>query len=116
MLFSILIRGLFENRGNPNGLFAMQMICSNLYGVNANMEVDLKNRPIYIGVRQCSEAVSDGKAERAYVARDADAHVREPFEALCKQMLVPVAYFDTKQQLGRACGIDVGAACAVVFI
>ncbi len=80
------------------------------------MEGDLKNRPIYIGIRQCSEAVSAGKAEKAYVARDADAHVREPFEALCSEMLVPVAYFDTKQQLGRACGIDVGAACAVVLI
>ncbi|MBR5236373.1 MAG: ribosomal L7Ae/L30e/S12e/Gadd45 family protein [Clostridia bacterium] len=80
------------------------------------MDGDLKSQPILIGVRQCSEAVAAGKAASAYVAQDADAPVREPFEALCREKQVPVTYFDTKQQLGRACGIDVGAACAVVLI
>lgn len=80
------------------------------------MDGDLKSQHIFIGVRQCTEAVAAGKAAKAYVARDADLPVREPFEALCRDMLVPIIYFDTKQQLGRACGIDVGAACAVVLI
>lgn len=80
------------------------------------MESDLKDRQIFVGIKQCTEAVVSGKAAKAYVAQDADAFVREPFEALCRSMLVPITYFDTKQQLGRACNIDVGAACAVVLI
>ncbi|MBE7048918.1 MAG: 50S ribosomal protein L7ae-like protein [Ruminococcaceae bacterium] len=80
------------------------------------MDGDLKSQHIFIGVRQCSEAVAAGKAASAYVAQDTDISIKEPFEALCREMSVPVHYYDTKQQLGRACGIDVGAACAVVLI
>ena len=80
------------------------------------MDGDLRGQNIFIGVKQSTEAVAAGKAVKAYVVRDADSSVREPFERLCREMLVPVIYFDSKQQLGRACGIDVGAACAVVLI
>jgi len=80
------------------------------------MDSDIKSRRTYIGLKQCTEAVAAGQVEKAYVAQDADRKVREPFEALCLKMNVPVTYFDTKQQLGRACGIDVGATCVVVLI
>ena len=80
------------------------------------MDGDIRSQQLFIGIKQCTEAVTDGKVSKAYIAKDADAPVREPFEALCRKMSVPVTYFDTKQQLGRACGIDVGAACAVVLI
>jgi len=77
---------------------------------------DLKSRRTYVGLKQSTEAVAAGEVETAYVAKDADPRVREPFEDLCKEKNVPVVYFDTKQQLGRACGIDVGATCVVVLI
>ena len=80
------------------------------------MDGDIKSQQLFIGVQQCTVAVAAGKAAKAYIARDTDAPVREPFENLCRENLVPITYFDTKQQLGRACGIDVGAACAVVLI
>ncbi len=80
------------------------------------MDGHLKSQNILIGINQSTEAVAAGTVAKAYIARDADSPVREPFEALCQRMQVPVTYFDTKQQLGRACGIDVGAACAVVLI
>lgn len=80
------------------------------------MDGDLKSQQIFIGTKQCTEAVTAGKAAKAFIARDTDEPVRVPFEELCRKMQVPITYFDTKQQLGRACGIDVGAACAVVLI
>ncbi len=80
------------------------------------MDGDIKSQQLLIGVKQCTEAVATEKVAKAYIARDADAPVREPFEDLCREKSVPITYFDTKQQLGRACGIDVGAACAVVLI
>ncbi|MBE7034835.1 MAG: 50S ribosomal protein L7ae-like protein [Ruminococcaceae bacterium] len=80
------------------------------------MDSDLKGQQMFIGIKQCTEAVNADKVKKAYVALDADSSIRNPFEALCKAKSVPISYYDTKQQLGRACGIDVGAACAVVLI
>ncbi len=80
------------------------------------MDGDLKGQRLFIGIKQSTEAVTTGQVAKAYVAQDAAPHVREPFESLCREKLVPITYFDTKQQLGRACGIDVGATCAVVLI
>jgi len=77
---------------------------------------DLKSRRTYVGLKQSTEAVLAGEVEKAYVAKDADPKVREPFVLLCNEKNVPVIYYDTKQQLGRACGIDVGATCVVVLI
>ena len=80
------------------------------------MDGDLKSQQILIGMNQCTEAVAVGKVKKAYVAKDAAAHVREPFENLCTEHDIPITYYDTKQQLGRACGIDVGATCVVVLL
>ncbi|MBR6728671.1 MAG: ribosomal L7Ae/L30e/S12e/Gadd45 family protein [Clostridia bacterium] len=80
------------------------------------MDSDIKSRRRYIGLKQSTEAIEAGQVLKAYVARDADRRVREPFEDLCQKKNVPVIYYDTKQQLGRACGIDVGATCVVVLI
>lgn len=80
------------------------------------MDSDLKGKRLLIGIKQSTEAVQQNKASAAYVAKDAAAHIREPFENLCKDKQLPLHYFDTKQQLGRACGIDVGATCVVVLI
>ena len=79
------------------------------------MQDDLKGSRFYVGVKQSTEAVLNGSAQRAYVAEDADEAVKLPFEELCKENLIPIEYVETKQQLGKACGISVGAACAVVL-
>ena len=79
------------------------------------MQDDLRGSRFYVGVKQSTEAILDGSAQRAFIAEDADEHVKIPFEELCKDNLVPVEYVPTKQQLGKACGISVGAACAVIL-
>ncbi|MBQ9915521.1 MAG: ribosomal L7Ae/L30e/S12e/Gadd45 family protein [Clostridia bacterium] len=80
------------------------------------MDGDLKSQQILIGMNQSTEAVATGKVQKAYVAKDAAPHIREPFESLCTKHNVPITYYETKQQLGRACGIDVGATCVVVLL
>jgi large subunit ribosomal protein L7A len=67
-----------------------------------------------IGLKQSEKAVESGKAKMAIVARDADAHVREPFLNKCRQFGVPVQFVSSCRELGNACGIDVGAAVAVL--
>lgn len=79
------------------------------------MESDINGRRFYVGIKQSTEAVAEGLAKRAIVARDADSHVKEPFLELCAEKGVPLEFYDTKQELGRAFGIDVGAACVVML-
>ena len=76
------------------------------------MQLDLSDS--ITGLKQSVKAVKSGAAAKAYVAADADAHVREPFREMCREYNVPVEFCETCAQLGSACGIEVGAAVAVV--
>ncbi len=67
-----------------------------------------------VGIKQSRRAVSDGIAQKAYVAQDADPDIMGPFCSLCKECGVEVVEVDTMEELGRACGINVGAAVAVL--
>ena len=80
------------------------------------MNGDLKGKRLLVGIKQSTEAVTQNKVSAAYVAKDAADFIRMPFENLCREKQIPIHYYDTKQQLGRACGIDVGATCVVVLI
>ena len=66
------------------------------------------------GLKESTRAVKKGIAKLAYVAKDADSHVRLPFVQACEENGVPVTYVETCKELGAACGIDVGAAVAVI--
>ena len=79
------------------------------------MDSDIKSSKKCVGIKQSTEAVTEGKAQYAIVAEDTDSHVKEPFLELCNQKNVPVKFYATKQELGKACGIDVGAAVTVIL-
>lgn len=76
---------------------------------------DLKTGKRLVGLKQSTRAVSEGKAVAAFVACDAQDAVKEPFVALCKQQGVCVEWVDTMAHLGRVCGIELGAAVAVLI-
>ena len=69
----------------------------------------------YVGIKQSTRAIRDGRAECAYVAEDADAAVTRPVVQLCVQTGTEVVTVPTMKELGMACGIDVGAAVAVLL-
>ena len=79
------------------------------------MQPDLPVRR-YVGLKQSTEAVEEGLVKKAYIALDADEHVRLPFEALCREKNVPIEFAPTKAKLGKSCGINVPAAVAVELI
>ncbi|MDR0670683.1 MAG: ribosomal L7Ae/L30e/S12e/Gadd45 family protein [Oscillospiraceae bacterium] len=68
-----------------------------------------------MGLKQTRKALIDGAAKSVFVARDAEARVRQPMLALCEETGVPVFWADTMAELGCACGIEVGAAVAAVL-
>lgn len=76
---------------------------------------DLKGRRFVVGFKQSAEAVASGTAEKAYVAEDADERIITPFRKLCAENGVAVFNIETKKLLGKVCGINVSASCAVVL-
>ena len=69
---------------------------------------------ISIGTKQATKMVELGQAREVFVAKDADPHVTSKIIALCKKMGVEVTYVDSMKLLGKARGIEVGAAIAAV--
>ena len=81
------------------------------------MEIDrLQSANRVVGLKQTLHAIEDGKTESVFIARDADDRVRVPVEALCKQKQLTIFFVDTTEELGKACGIDVGAAVAAIIL
>lgn len=68
-----------------------------------------------VGARQVLRAVAAGKAERVYIARDADPFVTQPVVNACEKSGVRFEEVGTMQQLGIDCGIGVKAAVAGVL-
>jgi large subunit ribosomal protein L7A len=67
---------------------------------------------ISIGTKQTLKMVELGKASEVFVANDADPRITSKIVNLCKKMGVTVSYVDSMKLLGKACGIEVGAAVA----
>ncbi len=76
---------------------------------------DLKTGSKLVGLKQSTRAVSEEKVVAAFIARDAQDTVKKPFVALCEEKGVPVEWVDTMVHLGKVCGIDLGAAVAVLL-
>lgn len=77
-------------------------------------EKSLQANNISIGTKQTTRMVELGKAAEVFVAKDADPRITLKIAGLCKKMGIKVTYVDTMKQLGKACGIEVGAAMAAV--
>ena len=65
-----------------------------------------------VGVKQVKRAVESGRALKVFLAQDAEGRVTAPIAALCEEKGVSVETGFSMTDLGRACGISVGAAVA----
>ena len=69
---------------------------------------------VVVGAKQLRKALNKGTARQVYLARNADPALTESLEALCQHYGVAYAWVRSMADLGRACGIEVGAATATV--
>ena len=76
---------------------------------------DLTNSKIVVGAKQLKKAVRAGSVRYVYLAENADPAVTEPLEALCRQNQIQITWVPSMAELGRSCGIEVGAAAAAVI-
>jgi len=70
---------------------------------------------LVVGSKQLKKALLSGRAQRVFLARDADPAVTEPIACMCREAQVEAMWVPTMTMLGKACGIDVGAAAAATL-
>jgi large subunit ribosomal protein L7A len=67
-----------------------------------------------IGLKQTTKVVERGQAQVVYLAGDADERLVRELSAKCRENGVETVKVDSMAALGKACGIDVGAAAAAL--
>ncbi|MFC4075423.1 50S ribosomal protein L7ae-like protein [Salinithrix halophila] len=72
-------------------------------------------RSLLIGAKQTKKAIEQGKTQEVLIARDADERIKQSLTSLCRNHGVALHYVDSMKELGKACGIDVGAATAAIL-
>jgi large subunit ribosomal protein L7A len=70
----------------------------------------LKNGKKTIGIKQTLKAVENDIVKTVFIAKDADERVTRPILELCRIKNVEVQLVESMKHLGKACGIEVGAA------
>ena len=73
---------------------------------------DARSGKIVVGTKQLKKALENGRARRVWLAENADPAITEPLEALCRKCNVTYQWVPSREELGRHCGIEVGAAAA----
>jgi large subunit ribosomal protein L7A len=71
--------------------------------------------PKVIGTKQTLKAVKEGKALKVFLAEDTDESIKTSIIACCEAHHVPVERAETKVGLGKAGGIDRGAAVIAII-
>ncbi len=69
---------------------------------------------VIIGTKQTLKAMKNSEIIEVVIARDAERRVTEKVESLAKQANIPITHVDSMRELGKACGIDVGAATVAI--
>ena len=80
------------------------------YGIYQNND----SKRIVVGAKQLKKAVRDGRARYVFLAENADPAVTEPLAELCAANHIQITWVPSMAELGRSCGIEVGAAAAAV--
>ena len=78
--------------------------------VKCDTMAEIRRDNVVVGAKQLKKALRDNRVAAVFLAADADPGVTEPIEALCNALCISVTWVKSKAELGRTCGIDVGAA------
>ena len=79
------------------------------------MPEELKDAKRAVGLKQSRKALKENAAVKAFVAHDAEDRIRLSLLELCAEAGVPADQTYSMEELGHACGIEVGAAVAVIL-
>jgi large subunit ribosomal protein L7A len=76
---------------------------------------ELKSSKKAVGLKQSIKAIENGTAKKLYIARDAEERVIRNIIKISNEKKILIVYIDSMKALGKACGINVGAAVACLI-
>ncbi len=76
----------------------------------------LKTAKKVVGVKQLKKALKEDMVQAVFLAKDADPRLTDPIIQKCQDLQIELVMVPTKEELGKACGIDVGAAAAAIIV
>ena len=79
------------------------------------VQPNLTGEKVIVGAKQLKKALLAGRAACVFLAENADPMITEPIQALCEHTNIQIHWVSSMADLGRACGIEVGAAAAAVL-
>ncbi|WP_057915211.1 50S ribosomal protein L7ae-like protein [Peribacillus muralis] len=74
----------------------------------------LQAKSVIIGTKQAVRALKNNLIQEVIIAVDADIYLTGRVIETAKELDVPITYVDSMRMLGKACGIDVGAATVAI--
>ncbi|UII56068.1 50S ribosomal protein L7ae-like protein [Cytobacillus spongiae] len=74
----------------------------------------LKANSFIVGTKQTVKALKTGTVKEVLIASDADPKVTAKVIQTANEVHVPIIYVDSMKKLGKACGIEVGAATVAI--
>ena len=69
-----------------------------------------------IGTKQAVKAMQAGLVKELFVALDADNWVTDSAISFAREIGIPIILVESKKELGKACGIHVGAAVVAIAV
>ena len=79
------------------------------------MLTELQTDNKLVGLKQSIRAIEGGNAKKVFLASDADAKIRTQVSNACSKKNIEILSVPTMAELGKACGINIGAAVAVIL-
>jgi large subunit ribosomal protein L7A len=80
------------------------------------LDESLKNaKKVVVGLKQTGRALEKGGVRSVYFAKDADNRLLRPIFDTCRSKQIQTIEVSSMDELGKACGIKVGAAVAAVL-
>ena len=80
------------------------------------MLTELQTDNKLVGLKQSLRAVEGGKAKKVFLAEDAEPKVKTPVINAARNRNIEIEMVSEMSELGKACGINIGAAVAVILL
>ena len=74
----------------------------------------IQAKSVVIGTKQTIRALKNHLIQEIFIATDADPFLTARVVENATELNVPITYVDSMKMLGKACGIDVGAATVAI--
>lgn len=69
-----------------------------------------------IGTKQTVKAMKQGLVKEVYIALDVEGRIIELAVAIAQETNVPIYYVESKVDLGKACGLRIGASVVAIAV